>query len=173
MAGILAMAMAMAGCGSDATPASSPAAVSTEVTAGTALPSDAAKMICADEAREDIESALGQKVTKPLEPTWTNQLYSCAYVFAQGTMVLSVKELVDERGTRAYFDEVVSSLGQRRLFELGEEGFQANNGSVVIRKDNKVLDVDVTGLPARLGAYSRPDVGSTVAITIMGCWTGD
>ena len=47
--------------------------------------------------------------------------------------------------------------------------------SVVVRKDRKVLLVDVTKLPAAFGnpPLDRLTAAETVAITIMECWPGD
>ena len=39
----------------------------------------------------------------------------------------------------------------RDLESLGQGAFQTTNGSVVVRKDWKVLLVDDTGLPAQFG----------------------
>ncbi len=48
------------------------------------------------------------------------------------------------------------------------------DGSVVVRKDYKVLLIDVTKLPPQFGVppASRGDVAINVAETIMGCWSG-
>jgi hypothetical protein len=45
---------------------------------------------------------------------------------------------------------------------------------VVARKDTKVLLVDAANLPPTLGRWSLNPaaVAHTVAIAIMGCWTG-
>jgi hypothetical protein len=50
----------------------------------------------------------------------------------------------------------------------------ARNGSAVVRKDYRVLLVDVSRLPARFGKpiASRSDMSAGVAGVIMGCWTG-
>ena len=50
-----------------------------------------------------------------------------------------------------------------------------NNGSMVVRKDWKILTVDISGLPARFGKppTSRGDVAVTVADLILACWAGD
>ena len=47
------------------------------------------------------------------------------------------------------------------------------NGSVVVRKDNMVLLVDVQALPSMFGrpASARSETAEIVATTIMGCWT--
>jgi len=45
---------------------------------------------------------------------------------------------------------------------------------VYLRKDFKVLTLDVSKLPRSVGTapVSRADAGASVAQLIMGCWTG-
>ena len=102
-------------------------------------------------------------------------MYSCRYVYANGAIALSVKEL----GTKAATVSYVSSLGRiagRRAdkLPLGQGAFWTTNGSVVVRKDTKVLLVDAANLPPTLGRWSLNPaaVADTVATAIMGCWTG-
>ena len=58
---------------------------------------------------------------------------------------------------------------------LGQGAFQTDNGSTVVRKDWKILTVDISGLPAQFGKppTSRGDVAVTVADLILACWAGD
>jgi hypothetical protein len=44
----------------------------------------------------------------------------------------------------------------------------------VLGKEDKVLVVDTSGLPAEFGSPSRPraEIGTGVGITVLGCWTG-
>jgi hypothetical protein len=46
---------------------------------------------------------------------------------------------------------------------------------VVVRKDWKVLLVNIAGLPAQFAVppTNRADVAVTVADVILGCWDGD
>ena len=76
----------------------------------------------------------------------------------------------------SYYDALVSRLGKSRdLAALGQAAFQATDGSVVVRKDWKVLLVDNTGLPPQFGVppTSSASVAVTVADVILGCWAGD
>jgi hypothetical protein len=45
----------------------------------------------------------------------------------------------------------------------------------VLRKDQKVMLVDVTGLPATFGSppSSRADAARLIMKAVLGCWTGD
>jgi len=132
-------------------------------------------MICTTEGQSEIAKTLGVDTTRPLVPTWADHVFSCAYVYATGEMTLSVKELRDIRAVSAYFVTVRARLGVRSTWDgLGQGAFTTPGDSVVVRKDDKVLVVDVHGLPDQFGVPRQPrrDAALSVAATIMGCWTG-
>jgi hypothetical protein len=138
-------------------------------------PSASAKMVCAPEAQIDIANALGSRTTKAVKPTWTDHLYSCQYAYSSGQVVLSVKELGDQQTTVGYFYGLAQRIGKRSdVGGLGQAAFDTSNDSIVVRKDFKVLDVDVSGLPARFGnpAVDRSTTAMKIALVVMGCWTG-
>ena len=141
-----------------------------------AAPSASAKMICAPETQTELAAVLGVHTTQPVVPTWTNHLYSCRYTYHHAFVVLSVKELSSQSETDAYFTSLAHRLGQTQRPQAISRGafFTTRNLSVVVRKDYKVLLVDISGLPAQFGTppYTRADIAIKVAATIMGCWTG-
>ncbi|MGA2519574.1 MAG: hypothetical protein ABSG81_02000 [Acidimicrobiales bacterium] len=109
-------------------------------------------------------------------PEWSDHLYSCRYGFANGSFSLSVKELSSWNQTLRYYQGFGARLASSHtIYNLGQGAFQANNGSVVVRKDWKVLVVDVSSLPPQFGDPSAPadNVALTVANVILGCWHGD
>jgi hypothetical protein len=66
-------------------------------------------------------------------------------------------------------------LGRRpEVVSFGQGAFITTNGSVIVRKDYKVLDVDVSQLPQKFGQppQDRSNVALSVAATVMSCWTG-
>jgi hypothetical protein len=132
-------------------------------------------MVCGREAQEKFSGILGvNAVVTP--PTWIGHLYSCRYTYPSGYFTLSVKELSSWGQTLDYFSGLSSALGVVSTFpKLGQGGFSTRNGSVVVRKDWKVLLVDDSGLPAQFGSPPTPaaDVAVTVADIILGCWDGD
>jgi hypothetical protein len=138
-------------------------------------PSKIAQVVCQKEAQTDINSALGERATVST-PTWVDHLYSCRYGYPSGSMELSIKELSSKDQTTAYFDGLATRMGKvRDLQGLGQGAFQTTDGSVVVRKDWKVLLVDTSGLPAQFGVppTSSGDVAVTVGDVILGCWEGD
>jgi hypothetical protein len=153
------------------------AAAGTTATSAAAAdpPSASAKMVCTPEAQIEIATVLGAHTTRAVKPTWTDHLYSCQYAYSSGQIVLSVKELGDSQATTGYFDGLAQRLGKRGdVGGLGQAAFDTSNDSIVVRKDFKVLDVDVSGLPARFGvpAVDRSTTAMKIALAVMGCWTG-
>ncbi len=167
---------AMTACGSTSS-ASSTGAPGTTTGAppqpAGARPSASARMVCAKEAQAEIAGVLARKTTRVTDPTWSNHVYSCDYVYPKGTVTLSVKELSDEAATTAYFDTLGTILN--RLPDdvgLGQGAFQTPNGSMVVRKDFDVLFVDVAKLPKGFHApgLTAADVASAIALTVLHCW---
>lgn len=139
-------------------------------------PSTSAKMVCGRETQRELANTLGVSTVSPITPTWVDHVYSCRYVYANGAIALSVKEVSNRAQTTAFFDMLGQQLGRTgALNGLGQGAFTSTNGDVVVRKDYKVLLVDVSGLPAQFGvpATSSADIAVTVADVIMGCWSGD
>ena len=136
-------------------------------------------MVCAKEIQREMASALGL-TAKVSTPTWVDHRYACTYDYPTstptGSFEVSVKELSSWSETYAYFATMGTQLGKvRTLPSLGQSAFQTTDGSVVVRKDWKVLLVDNTGLPAQFGVppTSSAAVAVTVADVILGCWAGD
>jgi len=138
-------------------------------------PSAIAIEVCSKTAQSQIQHVLG--VTADVTtPTWSNHEYSCRYQYPNGSFVLSVKELSNWSQTYAYFDSMKKSLGNTgSLLNLGQGAFTTSNGSVVVRKDWKVLFVNIEPLPAQFGRppTSKADIAYTVADIILACWAGD
>jgi hypothetical protein len=174
----------LSACGGSSKTSSSPTTAGSSVTTTpghvakpvSATPSVSAKMICEPEAVKDIyESATGVKTIEAFKPTWVDHVYSCDYVYPNGAqMTLSVKEFADDAETTAYFNSLADKLHKTDASVGLPNSFQVQDGSVVVRKDYKVLLVDVTKLPAKFGVppATRGDVAINVAATVMGCWTG-
>jgi hypothetical protein len=140
-------------------------------------PSVSAAMICQPEATGEIAIALGAPTSKQPAGTWQAQdhVYSCRFDYPTGFMVLSVKEMSDVAATDAYFTAAQKSLPSTTpLKVLGQTAFEGPDGSLYVRKDFKVLHVDVAGLPDHFGQQSitRADVAFRAAAAVMSCWTG-
>jgi hypothetical protein len=133
-------------------------------------------MVCSGKNQGEIANALGE-TAQVQPPTWANHLYACRFLYgSNASFDLSVKELSSWAQTYSYFDGLRSQLGNSGgLNGLGQGAFQTTAGDVVVRKDYKVLLVDISGLPPQFGNPATPssDVAVTVADVILGCWSGD
>jgi hypothetical protein len=138
-------------------------------------PSASAKMVCAKEAQKELAASLGATPVQVTTPTWADHVYACQYVYSTGTFSLSVKELNNARQTTAYYAGFGTRLGRRpgRL-AVGQGAYVTTDGSIVVRKDWKVLYVDASHLPPQFGQppEAAADAALTVAATILGCWSG-
>ncbi|HXW35622.1 MAG TPA: hypothetical protein VEJ87_13670 [Acidimicrobiales bacterium] len=133
-------------------------------------------MVCSTKNQNNLASVLGVTPVKVETPTWVDHLYTCKFVYTNGTLVLSVKELSSWAQTLSYFQMLGSQLGNTgAIANVGQGAFSTNDGSVVARKDYKVLLVDTSGLPSQFGVppTSSADIAVTVTDVIMGCWAGD
>jgi hypothetical protein len=138
-------------------------------------PSAISKEVCSSDAQGEIKRVLGV-TANVATPTWTGHLYSCSYGYPDGAFVLSVKELSSWSQTDAYFHSLAGSMGDTgSLGNLGQGAFTTSDGSVVVRKDWKVLLVNIAPLPKQFGKppTSKADVAYTIAAIILGCWAGD
>jgi hypothetical protein len=132
-------------------------------------------MVCGTEAQRELTQVLGVRAVVQT-PTWIGHLYSCRYQYADGVLTLSVKELSSWPQTFGWYDMLGRQMGNvGRLGNLGQGAFTTGNGSVVVRKDWKILTVDISGLPTQFGVplSSRNDIADTVSDVILGCWAGD
>ncbi len=140
------------------------------------VPSAIAVEVCSQKAQTQIGEALGESATSVTTPTWVNHLYSCNYLYRQGTIAMSVQELSSRAQTTAYFERLAAQFGNKQpLYGLGQGAFLTADGSVVVRKDWKVLLVNSTQLKGSF-TDSRSLSGTpaeTIASVIMACWAGD
>jgi hypothetical protein len=161
-------------CGSAAPAATATTTTERPLPAGP-HPSPIAVMVCQPKAEVEINAALGVKA-KVSDRTWVDHRYSCRYGYRNGFFELSVQELSSWSETLAYFHGLAQRLGDvQSLGNLGQGAFRTRSGDVVVRKDWKVLVVDISGLPPEFGAPPDPKkyVAYTVADVILGCWNGD
>ncbi|HXY29023.1 MAG TPA: hypothetical protein VEH82_12165 [Acidimicrobiales bacterium] len=132
-------------------------------------------MVCSPKAQKEIAETLGVRASVST-PTWSGHAYSCRYRYPDGSFALTVKELSSWPQTLGYFANIGRVQGRTATVpNLGQGAFQTDNGSTVVRKDWKILTVDISGLPAQFGnpPTSRGDVAVTVADLILACWAGD
>lgn len=175
---LAALGLAAAGCSSSSSSGrgapSSTVSSQTTIAKPGATPSESSKMICSKEAQTDIAASIGVTATVS-PPTWVDHVYSCKYTYAQGVVTLAVKELESQAAVTAEYSADAQKFGRRPdAVSFGEGAFITTNGSVIVRKDNKVLDIDVSAIPQNFGTppQDRSNVALSIAATVMSCWTG-
>jgi hypothetical protein len=138
-------------------------------------PTKSAQMICNTDGQEAIDTAFNLVPPKVTAPTWVDHLYSCTYQYDSGSFDLSVKELPSIPETVDYFNSLKAKSTATQPIGLGQEGFETSDDMSVVRKDNKVLVVDVSKLGSQFGTppLTRSDASLTIATALLGCWTGD
>ncbi|WP_125610715.1 hypothetical protein [Specibacter cremeus] len=142
-----------------------------------AQPSDAARMICANETILNIKKILGLAATPVPDSAWNDQLYTCTYRLPYGSLVLSVKQSAGDALARSYFERLraAATTGQaiEGMANLGLPAFKTGT-SVSFVKDNMTLLVDAGHLPASVGPHevSRSALAYEVATAVLACWQG-
>ena len=168
-----ALVLLTTGCATTAPTVSPPAApATTTVPTG---PSEIAAMVCASEVQQDVAEALRIAAVRVETPSWKDRVYACRYVYPNGSFVVSVKELTSALQTSTYYESLEAKMGNaQNIGTLGQGAFITTNGSVVVRKDFKVLLVDNSALPARMSSppLTPGNVAMLVAKAIIDCWTG-
>jgi hypothetical protein len=134
-------------------------------------PSEAAKMVCGSEVQEDL-TAMFNVDADVTTPTWTDHLLACTYQYPGGSFALSVKELPTIEDTAGYFTSLKAQYPAGDQLGFGQEGFLTSDDISMVRKDNKVLVVDVSNLLVPFGTppLSRRDASLAITATILGCW---
>ena len=176
-----AVALTLTQCGSSgggggAAPTVAPVAPSTTllVTFGDD-PTASAQMVCGQEGQTELADAFKVSPTQITTPSWVDHLYSCTYLYPDGSFTLSVKELPTIPDTVSYFAALKAKFTVKDPLALGQDGFSATDGTSVVRKDNMVLQVDVTKLSDQFGVppFTRANASLVIASTLLGCWTGE
>ncbi|OKI28878.1 hypothetical protein [Streptomyces sp. CB03911] len=174
---VAALLLALAAAACAAPPAPGPAAAAppgARTSAAADLgPSPASLMVCAGSVPTQLSGAFGTDPATPPAGTWAQHLYTCTYAYAEGTLLITVKELADRATAAAHFDGLRGSAGPvTPLTGLGDAAYTQADGSTVVLRDSSVLAADVHRLPERFGRppRSRSNVSVTVATTVMICW---
>jgi hypothetical protein len=166
-AAFLAVMLAAAACGTARQPPQ-PAGKS---------PAQISRMICLNKTARELAQVVGATAART-PPTWTesDHVYSCDYRYDKGTMVLSVKELSSWGQTYSYFHMLARTLHKTMtIYGLGQAAFRVRDGSVVVRKDWKILFADTSGMHGIVGSPgdSPSQLALDAAAVILACWAGD
>ncbi len=169
------LAAVLAGCGQPSAPVG-PLPSQAPVPTLADVPSPQAEMVCQPEAQQDIQDFIGIVPTTVGPIQYANHTSTCRYVYANGSFTLVVQDLPNELVTTRTYDALASKLGKVDSIDLPDaQAFSTNDGSVVLRRDTKVMLVDVTQLPATFGSPPSPraDAARLIMKAVLNCWVGD
>jgi hypothetical protein len=181
---LLTAPLLLAGCGTSADAQSTagmsmaPGAPMTPdgATEAATTPPDTALMVCGKDISTQVVQVLKLDGPPKTDSDWTHSVYTCTYHLPMGDMVLSV-QVAKDHGSAA---DLLAADRARRAptqdqFGLGERAFGTPAGVTVVLKDNEILTVDATRLPAVFGDNDqhRTDLANEIASDVLGCWTGD
>jgi hypothetical protein len=139
-------------------------------------PSQAATMVCAEEAKQTVTEILALPATPKATDDWDGTTYSCTYPLDVGDFVMTVTESASDVDAAAMAKRLAASLQApaiQGLANLGLPGYQSKDGNVIFAKDNMTLQVDATAFPATVGPHkvTASTFAYEMATTILGCWT--
>ncbi len=169
------LAVVLAGCGQQSAPVG-PLPSQAPVPALADAPSPQAEMVCQPEAQQDIQDLIGVVPTTVGPIQYANHTTTCRYVYANGSFTLVVQDLPNELVTTRTYEALAGKLGKVDSIDLPDaQAFSTNDGSVVLRRDTKVMLVDVTQLPATFGSPPSPraDAARLIMKAVLNCWVGD
>lgn len=108
--------------------------------------------------------------------SWADSTFTCTYHLAEGALIISVQQAADGASARKYFDAMQALAKDAKPIEglanLGFPAYETADGSAVFQKDNFVLHVDASALPAVAGpnAITRNALAYQLSTTILACW---
>ena len=139
-------------------------------------PSAAALMVCGDQPMDRLTSILNLDAKPHTVNNWADSTFTCTYHLTEGALEISVREANDQASARTYFDAMQALAKDAKpikgLANLGFPAYETTDGSAVFQKDNFVLQVDATDLPATLGheSITRNALAYQLSTTILACW---
>lgn len=170
---LLLLALAASACTATESPNPNPSPQPAGAPSPQTGPDALTRMVCEDEVRLELKAALGVDTPQPPTATWAEPTFTCAYAYSDGKLTMTVREQPDKAATEQYFTAKRDAAAQRKdLPGLGEAAFALPDGSIYLRKDEKVMFVDVSGLPDQFGQppVGRERVALAVVATVMHCW---
>ena len=135
-------------------------------------PNAAARELAAEVCEEMVSDAAvgiaGEELLSPQQGSWTGWRFSCPYQFAGGTLTMTVDVFKSVAAAKHGFKEARGrEVDPTRLFGIGQQAFQAENFTLVSRKDNFILTVDPTALPERM---DRDAMAFATTRAVFDCW---
>ena len=139
-----------------------------KVTKPNAAARELAAEVCEEMVGDAAIDAAGEELVTPQQGAWDGWRYTCPYQFDGGTLAVNVDVFESVAAAKTGFAKVRDKTTDRtRLYGIGQQAFQADDLTLVSRKDNFVLTVDPTALPAR---FNRDHIVWATTLAVFGCW---
>ena len=137
--------------------------------AETEQPRDLATEVCEDMVRGAVVAAAGQELAQPQQGTWRGRRYVCRYDIGDGRLSVMVDVTRTSDSADVLFERRRGGARRRTgLSGIGDQAFQnRRTKAVVAQKDNFVLTVDPTDLPAEV---DHDVVAWSTTRAIFDCW---
>jgi hypothetical protein len=170
IAALLVAALAIAGCGSATASPSRGGDPSHKTAARVAESSNPADEICEDMTRDNVANQLteGRLLGAPVR-TKSGSVTTCTYRITGGSLRLAVDERAGDSAARTSFAAAKrAATSPVKVPLLGSDAFTGDDGTTVTVKDDKVLTVDPTDLPA---GNDRTQIAQSISFEVLTCWT--
>jgi len=139
-----------------------------KVTKPNAAARELAAEVCEEMVGDAAVDAAGEELVAPQQGAWSGWRYTCPYQFDGGTLAVNVDVFQSVPAAKQGFTKVRDkTTGRTRLYGIGQQAFQADDLTLVSRKDNFVLTVDPTALPDR---FNRDGMVWATTLAVFGCW---
>src|SRR5262249_44108366 len=125
-----------------------------------------AAMVCENEVRSVVESAIRGPLTTPQQGTWRDAThYVCTYPVGTGDFTMTVQVAKSGSGAKKLYERARTRAPKpQRLNGLGQAAYQDRTGVLVARKDRFLLTADPTTLPALPAGLNKGDVAFAAAV---------
>ena len=134
-------------------------------------PADPADEVCDSMIQKDVAGQLtsGHVVGKPVSVK-SGVLTTCTYHLDKGSLRMTVQEPKTSAAAHASFEKLRRSAGRTEsIANLGSAAFTRADMSTVTVKDNKVLIVDTSRLPA---GNDKHQISQSLSFEVLACWAG-
>jgi hypothetical protein len=166
----LLVALSLAGCGSAAASPSRGSNSSHPTVERGAEPSNPADEICEDMTRDNVANQLaeGHLLGAPVRSK-SGSVTTCTYRITGGSLRLTVDERAGDAAAATSFAALKrAATAPVKVPLLGTDAFTGHDGTTVTVKDDKVLTVDPTDLPA---GNDRTQIAQSISFEVLNCWT--
>ena len=176
---LVAVPLALAGCGSTAATAPSVAATPEQSATGAAPPQQdspaAAQLPCSDAVRGQVQETLGLDSVPTPESAWADNRHTCTYETPMGPLVLSVTVEATDAAAQDHLETLRTEFRATNPVSGQQEAYKNGTGVVVALMDNLVLSVNASALPPEhLGPDHQSETGVAIILAtgVLSGWAG-